>query len=109
MEQIIDSIITQLETTKQVESPTVEKVLGQINQVDNTVKVTLILKEPTNEKVSVVAIAPIDKQVDPIIESVKLITPEIVTKIEKVVAAVPLPQPIVPKICLKKTINSAGQ
>ena len=55
------------------------------------------------------AIAPIDKQVDPIIESVKPITPEIVEKIEEVVTAVPLPELIVPKTCSKTTINSAGQ
>lgn len=109
MKEIVDSIITQLETTKQVEFPTIEKVLGQVNEVDNTVKVTLILEEPTGDKVSVVAIAPIDKQVDPIIESVKPITPEIVDKIEEVVTAVPLPEPIVPKTCSNTTINSAGQ
>ena len=89
MKEIVDSIITQLETTKQVEFPTIEKVLGQVNEVDNTVKVTLILEEPTGDKVSVVAIAPIDKQVDPIIESVKPITPEIVDKIEVITAPVP--------------------
>lgn len=82
VKEIVDSVIKQLENTYQIDSPVIEKVLGQINEVDNTVKVTLIVDSPTGDKVSVVAIAPIDGQVDPIIESVKPVTQEIVEKIQ---------------------------
>jgi hypothetical protein len=37
--------------------------LGQVDEVDNKVKVGLILEEQTGGKVSVVAIAPIDKAI----------------------------------------------
>jgi hypothetical protein len=69
---------------------------------------TLIVESiPSGKKVSVVAIAPIDKQVDPIIESVKPITEETVANIEGIANS--LQQPVVVKTCDKKTINSAGQ
>ena len=71
---MVDSVMTKLETSNQFVSASIEKVLGQIKETENTAKVTLMINQSNGEKVSVVAIAPMDKQVDPMIESVRPIT-----------------------------------
>lgn len=72
----------QLKSSYGISSPTIIQLLQQINELEHVVKLTMIVEDINSKSnYSVIAIGQLLTLSDPLIESVKPITQEVVEKI----------------------------